>query len=89
MFVVIWTFIALIPLTMTTFHIGPASSPTTSPLYSYPLIGVGLEALTAVFWFASFIAVAVYVSHSFGVGKLQENSMAVAKATAVFGAFEW
>lgn len=48
---------------------------------------LGLEALTMLFWFAGFIALAVYISEdTFCGGGRVCNTM---KAAAAFGAFEW
>lgn len=87
LFAAIWTFLALIPLTLTTFNIGPPSGP--SPLLSQPVIALVLEALTLIFWFASFIAVAVYVDNTYWVGPEGANIVNCERAVAVFGAFEW
>ena len=43
------------------------------------------EAITMIFWFAGFIALAVFVSNRVCFGHV----CSAAKAAAVFGAFEW
>lgn len=54
---------------------------------AHPLLILGLDALTMLFWFAGFIALAVIVKDfSF---LLSDTSYHTAQATAAFGAFEW
>ncbi|KAH9832727.1 Membrane-associating domain [Teratosphaeria destructans] len=45
----------------------------------------GIEAATMIFWFAGFVALAVFLSDRVCFGHV----CAAAKATAVFAAFEW
>jgi hypothetical protein len=45
----------------------------------------GVEGLTMIFWFAGFVALAVFLSHRVCFGAV----CSAAKAAAVFGAFEW
>lgn len=52
---------------------------------AHPYAVVGVDALTMLFWFAGFIAVAVFVSNRQCLGGVCKT----AKAAAVFGAFEW
>lgn len=45
----------------------------------------GIEGLTMIFWFASFVALAVFVGNRVCFGHV----CSAAKAAAAFGAFEW
>lgn len=46
---------------------------------------LGMESLTMLFWFAGFIALAVFLSDRVCFGHV----CSAAKAAAAFGAFEW
>ena len=46
---------------------------------------LAVEAVTMIFWFAGFVALAVFLSGRMCYGRVCNT----AKAAAVFGAFEW
>ena len=83
-FTAIWTMLVLIYL---------ALSPRFFPKIAHPYAILGLDALTMLFWFAGFIALAVFEHdfsynvgfYTFGCGSFCGEF----KAAAVFGAFEW
>jgi len=74
----IWTFVLAVPYL--------ALSPRMFPAAAHKFAILAVEALTTLFWFAGFIAAAVFVSDlSFCKG----NVCRAAEAAIVFGAFEW
>jgi len=77
-FVSAWTLLALIYLIVV-----PARFSDTAAHHKFAILGV--ETLTMLFWFAGFVALAVFLSNRVCFGHV----CAAAKAAAVFGAFEW
>ncbi|KAK5000472.1 hypothetical protein LTR66_000671 [Elasticomyces elasticus] len=77
LFTSIWTILALLFLIL---------APWKFPAAAHKFAILGVEAITTLFWFAGFIAQAVFLSHSTACYGHVCNS---AKAAAVFGAFEW
>ena len=87
-FVSVWTFVVLIFLILAPrfFNNKPAK-----------LAAVGLDLLTALFWFAGFIALAVLYHDGFATDYYYsiafcdaiDNGCSVMEAAVVFGAFEW
>lgn len=73
-FVSIWTFLALAYLTLT---------PSFMPRLAHGFVLLAVDAITMIFWFAGFIALAVWISNHIAGG----NS--TIKAACVFAAFEW
>ncbi|KAI9815690.1 MAG: hypothetical protein M1827_002086 [Pycnora praestabilis] len=75
----IWTFLALAYLTLT---------PWMMPSLAHKFGVLAVEAITMLFWFAGFIALAVYIN-----GNLFDfcsgGVCSAIKAACVFGAFEW
>jgi hypothetical protein len=74
-FVSIWTFLALAFLTLT---------PSFMPRLAHGFVLLAVDALTMLFWFAGFIALAVYISNHW----LYYVSGTI-KAACAFAAFEW
>jgi len=72
----IWTLLALIYLSLTSWKL---------ERFAHPWIICGVESLTMLFWFAGFIAAAVFLSHLHGCAGRACNS---ARAATVFAAFE-
>ncbi|KAH0292390.1 hypothetical protein M436DRAFT_69991 [Aureobasidium namibiae CBS 147.97] len=73
----IWTLLALIYLSLTSWKL---------ERFAHPWIICGVESLTMLFWFAGFIAAAVFLGHLSGCAGRACSS---AKAATVFAAFEW
>ena len=71
--------LVLVPLTMVALNV-------KIPIPFAEWVVLGLEALTMIFWFAAFIAIAVYTDHTWF---WYSNVGSVEKAAAAFGAFEW
>jgi len=77
-FVGIWTALLVIPfLTL---------SPRFFPKIAHPFAILAIEAVTMIFWFAGFIAHAVFVTQLL---YCRGNVCRCAQAATVFGAFEW
>lgn len=55
------------------------------PSLAHPFILLGVNALTMLFWFAGFIALAVFLSDSRG----ESSPTSASRAADVFAAFEW
>ncbi|CAD0091195.1 unnamed protein product [Aureobasidium mustum] len=72
----VWTLLALIYLTLTSWKL---------ERFAHPWIICGVESLTMLFWFAGFIAAAVYLSDLITCAGRACSS---AKAATVFAAFE-
>lgn len=72
----IWTILALIYLSLTSWKL---------ERFAHPWIICGVESLTMLFWFAGFIAAAVFVGHLNACGGKACSS---AKAATVFAAFD-
>ncbi|KAI9787362.1 MAG: Peroxisomal membrane protein pex16 [Peltula sp. TS41687] len=72
LFVSIWTFLALLYLTLT---------PRFMPSLAHGFILLAVDALTMLFWFAGFIALAVFLSDN--------GTYSTITAACVFAAFEW
>ncbi|KAI9752969.1 MAG: hypothetical protein M4579_005401 [Chaenotheca gracillima] len=77
-FTSIWTFFALAYLIL---------SPWLMPKIAHPYGVLAAEAVTMIFWFAGFIALAVYISDFLYL--CAGNVCSSIKAACVFGAFEW
>ena len=75
-FTSIWTLLALLYLML-----APRFFPTAAHKFGI----LGAEALTMLFWFAGFIAMAVWLTDRLCYGGI----CTTAKAAAVFAAFEW
>ena len=78
-FCAVWTILAAIYLLIATLKF-------TDSIIGHGFILLAVDAITMIFWFAGFIALAV------GVGGLSCNGNSVcgsADASAAFGAFEW
>ena len=75
-FASVWTVLTLIYVT-----VAPRVFPTAAPQYA--LIAVDGVAMT--FWFAGFVALAVFLSSRICFG----NVCNVARASAAFAAFDW
>lgn len=75
-FTSVWTLLALIYL---------AVVPTFVPKASHKFAILAVEALTTLFWFAGFIALAVFLGDRVCHGHV----CAAAKAATVFAAFTW
>ncbi|OCL02138.1 hypothetical protein AOQ84DRAFT_434514 [Glonium stellatum] len=75
-FSAVWTILALVYLI-----VAPARFPNAAHKYGI----LAAEALTMVFWFAGFIALAVFLSDRICFGTVCN----VAKAGTAFAAFEW
>ncbi|KAG9554710.1 hypothetical protein KCU77_g18924, partial [Aureobasidium melanogenum] len=73
----VWTLLALIYLSLTSWKL---------ERFAHPWIICGVESLTMIFWFAGFIAAAVYLSDLITCAGKACSS---AKAATVFAAFEW
>ncbi len=76
-FTSLWTLLALIYLTL---------SPWLFPRAAHKFAILAIEALTMLFWFAGFIALAVFLSRLLTCGG---NACRSARAACVFAAFEW
>ncbi|THX59689.1 hypothetical protein D6D06_01889 [Aureobasidium pullulans] len=76
-FTAVWTLLALIYLTLTSWKF---------ERFAHPWILCGVESLTMLFWFAGFIAAAVFLSDLITCAGKACSS---AKAATVFAAFEW
>jgi hypothetical protein len=77
LFCAVWTILALIYLI-----VAPARFPTAAHKYGI----LAAEALTMIFWFAGFIALAVLLTD---IGCRRWAVCRAAEAATVFGAFEW
>ncbi|KAF9633928.1 hypothetical protein BFW01_g4823 [Lasiodiplodia theobromae] len=75
-FVSVWTILALAYLIV---------APARFPAAAHKFAILGVEALTMLFWFAGFIALAVWLTDRWCFG----NVCASARAATVIGAFEW
>jgi len=75
-FSAVWTLLALIYLTLTSWKF---------ERFAHPWILCGVESLTMLFWFAGFIAAAVFLSDLITCAGKACSS---AKAATVFAAFE-
>lgn len=75
-FVVVWTLLALAYLVV---------APARFPAAAHKFAMLAVEALTMLFWFAGFIALAVWLNGRVCFGSV----CASAKAATVFAAFEW
>ncbi|KAG9627115.1 hypothetical protein KCU98_g7785, partial [Aureobasidium melanogenum] len=73
----VWTLLALIYLSLTSWKL---------ERFAHPWIICGVESLTMLFWFAGFIAAAVFLSDLITCAGKACSS---AKAATVFAAFEW
>lgn len=78
LFNAIWTFLALAYLIVVPWRFSE-----TIAHHKFAILGV--EAVTMLFWFAGFIALAVFLSGRLCYGRVCD----CAKAAAVFAAFEW
>ncbi|KAI4840573.1 hypothetical protein E4T44_07913 [Aureobasidium sp. EXF-8845] len=76
-FTSLWTLLALIYLTLTSWKL---------ERFAHPWIITGVESLTMLFWFAGFIAAAVFLSDLITCAG---HACSAAKAATVFAAFEW
>jgi len=76
-FTSLWTLLALIYLTLTSWKL---------ERFAHPWIVTGVESLTMLFWFAGFIAAAVFLSDLITCAG---HACSAAKAATVFAAFEW
>lgn len=74
----VWSFLALIYLIVVPWRFSE-----TKLHHAFVILGV--EMVTMIFWFAGFIAVAVFIHDRGCFGTV----CSAAKAAAVFGAFEW
>jgi hypothetical protein len=77
-FASVWTVLALVYLIIVPWRFSD-----TVAHHKFAILGV--ESLTMLFWFASFIALAVFLSDRVCFGHV----CSAAKAACVFGAFEW
>ena len=77
LFTSIWTLLALIYLIV---------APSRFPQYAHKFGILGVEAVTMLFWFAGFIAAAVWIDNW---GSCFGRGCRTAQAAVVFGAFEW
>jgi hypothetical protein len=75
-FTSLWTILALIYLTLTSWKL---------ERFAHPWIICGVESLTMLFWFAGFIAAAVFLSDLITCAG---HACSAAKAATVFAAFE-
>jgi len=76
----VWTFIALGYVVVT---------PMFFPNFHNRWAVLGVEAITMVFWFAGFVALAVDIKRMRCGNPQFACPIPAAKAAAVFGAFEW
>ncbi|KAI5210585.1 hypothetical protein E4T39_00108 [Aureobasidium subglaciale] len=76
-FTSIWTLLALIYLSLTSWKL---------ERFAHPWIICGVESLTMLFWFAGFIAAAVFLGDLITCAGKACSS---ARAATVFAAFEW
>lgn len=79
-FVSVWTLLVLPYL---------ALAPTVFPRFANKFAILALDALTMLFWFAAFIALAVYRNDLDGFIDCPFKWCKVLTAATVFGAFEW
>ncbi|EME47201.1 hypothetical protein DOTSEDRAFT_50652 [Dothistroma septosporum NZE10] len=77
-FCAVWTILALLYLIMVPWRFSETGA-------HHPIIFTTVEALTMIFWFAGFIAAAVFLSDRVCFGSV----CSAAKAATVFGAFLW
>lgn len=77
-FSAVWTFLALLFLFLVPWRFSE-----TRLGHHFALLAV--EAVTAIFWFAGFVALAVFLADRVCFGHV----CSAAKAAAVFAAFEW
>lgn len=75
-FVAVWTILALVYLIL-----APWRFPALAHVYTI----LAVEALTMIFWFAGFVALAVFLGDRVCYGTV----CSCAKATAVFAALQW
>lgn len=75
-FASVWSLLALVYLIL---------SPWKFPTAAHKFGILAAEALTMLFWFAGFIALAVFLTDRVCVGRVCDS----AKAATVFAAFEW
>ncbi|KAI4730976.1 hypothetical protein E4T49_01381 [Aureobasidium sp. EXF-10728] len=73
----VWTLLALIYLSLTSWKL---------ERFAHPWIVCGVESLTMLFWFAGFIAAAVFLSDLITCAG---HACSAARAATVFAAFEW
>ncbi|KAI9699311.1 MAG: hypothetical protein M1836_002921 [Candelina mexicana] len=78
-FTSIWTFLALAYLLL---------APMVMPSLAHKFAVLGVEVLTMLFWFAGFIALAVYISDTI-FDYCTGGFCSGLKAACVFAAFEW
>ncbi|MCJ1232099.1 hypothetical protein MMC14_000048 [Varicellaria rhodocarpa] len=76
-FTSVWTILATVYLTLT---------PMYMPRAAHKFAILAIEAITMIFWFAGFIALAVFIS---GLLLCSGTACKIAQAGTVFGAFEW
>ena len=76
-FTSVWTLLATAYLALT---------PIYMPRAAHKFVILAIEAVTMIFWFAGFIALAVFLS---GLNLCLGNVCRSAEAATVFGAFEW
>ncbi|KAI9834508.1 MAG: hypothetical protein M1826_002662 [Phylliscum demangeonii] len=79
-FLSIWTILVIIFLTVI---------PRFAPSLAHGFILLAVEALTMLFWFAGFIALAVLVSRVSRYGIWNHRLRNTLRAAVVFAAFEW
>lgn len=75
-FASVWSLLALIFL---------LAAPTAFPAAAHKFAILGADALTMLFWFAGFIAAAVFLTDRVCAGRVCDTL----KAATVFAAFEW
>lgn len=75
-FASVWTLLALIYLIL---------APWRFPTFAHMFAILAVEALTMLFWFAGFVALAVFLGDRVCFGSV----CSCAKAATVFAAFEW
>ena len=78
LFCAVWSLVALLFLAIVPWRLAH-----TAANHKFAILGV--EASTMIFWFAGFIALAVFLSDRVCFGHV----CSAAKAAAVFAAFEW
>lgn len=74
----VWTSFVAIPYLLL--------APIYLPNLAHRLIVAGVDLITMIFWFAGFIALAVFLRHS---GGCQASICSTLQAATVFGALEW
>lgn len=77
-FCAVWTILALIFLILVPWRFSETGA-------HHPIVFTAVEAVTMIFWFAGFIAAAVFLSDRVCFGSV----CGAAKAATVFGAFLW